>query len=202
MNKEIILKDIQKKIKKEWDLEEQKSFLNTCSLLGIKRILDFFTQCAYECNYFTRYEENLYYTSPHILVKIFSHFKEVSHATPFLRNPEKLANKVYADRLGNGDEKSGDGWRYRGMGAIQVTGKNNHNQVLEKFGNMKAPLNELPYAFYSAGVFWLNNNLDDPKLTHEDITRKVSGSYRTTQDRLNILEAVKKDSEIFNILSR
>ncbi|VDR24896.1 Predicted chitinase [Raoultella terrigena] len=85
---------------------------------------------------FSELEENLRYTTLSQLKKIFGrHFKDDQEAEQFLRQPMKLANRVYANRLGNGDEASGDGYRYRGRGLIQLTGKSEY-QEFAKFINM------------------------------------------------------------------
>ncbi|MGK3191072.1 glycoside hydrolase family 19 protein [Enterobacter soli] len=85
---------------------------------------------------FSELEENLRYTTLSQLMKIFgNHFKDEQEAELFLRQPVKLANRVYANRLGNGDEASGDGYRYRGRGLIQLTGKSEYQEFAE-FINM------------------------------------------------------------------
>lgn len=79
--------------------------------------------------------ENLNYTSAARIAKVWpSRFPSVASAKPYVRNPQKLANRVYANRNGNGDEASGDGWRYRGMGDTQLTGKENFARAGKKLG--------------------------------------------------------------------
>ena len=79
--------------------------------------------------------ENLNYTSAARIAKVWpSRFPSVASAKPYVRNPQKLANSVYANRNGNGDEASGDGWRYRGMGDTQITGKENFARAGKKLG--------------------------------------------------------------------
>lgn len=84
-------------------------------------------QCAHESARFRSRFENLNY-SAHGLMKVFGkrHFHSLSEAQNFHRQPEKIANRVYSDRMGNGSEGSGDGWRYRGRGYLQLTGRSNY----------------------------------------------------------------------------
>ena len=98
----------------------------------INRVAAFLGQCAIETGNFTRFEENLYYTTPSRIEQIFS--KARGRGSELARNPEKLANVVYANRLGNGPESSGDGWAYRGSGIIQLTGKNNYRAASNALG--------------------------------------------------------------------
>lgn len=101
-----------------------------CARFGINtpaRIGALVGQCAVESSNFTRLEEGLYYTTPERIRSVFSsRVPNLQVAATLARDPEALANRVYADRLGNGDEASGDGWRYRGRGLIQLTGKANY----------------------------------------------------------------------------
>ena len=87
----------------------------------------FLAHCILESAHFTRLEENLFYTTPERIRAVWpSRFRNAEEAAPFARNPKALANRVYAHRNGNGDEASGDGWRYRGRGLFQLTGRANY----------------------------------------------------------------------------
>lgn len=87
--------------------------------------------CTAETGGFTITSENLNYTSADRLVAVFpSRFHSAAEAQPYVHNPQKIANRVYAGKLGNGDEASGDGWRYRGRGYIQLTGKSLYTPCL------------------------------------------------------------------------
>lgn len=86
----------------------------------------FMAQCSHESKQFTTLVENLNYSADG-LMKIFpKYFKTIQVASEYARQPEKIANKIYANRMGNGPEESGDGWKYRGKSILQCTGKNNH----------------------------------------------------------------------------
>lgn len=89
-----------------------------------RRIAMLLGQCAEESGGFEQLEEDLYYTTALQMTRVWpSHFPTLADASPFIDQPEALANRVYAARLGNGDEDSGDGWKFRGRGLIQLTGR-------------------------------------------------------------------------------
>ncbi|NCV80024.1 MAG: hypothetical protein EBW25_04485, partial [Actinobacteria bacterium] len=91
-----------------------------------QRIAAFMAQCAHESGNFVFLTENLNYKAES-LMKIFGkYFKDMATAKAYEKKPEKIANRIYANRMGNGDEASGDGYRYRGRGLIQLTGKTNY----------------------------------------------------------------------------
>jgi putative chitinase len=99
------------------------------------RIAAFIAQVAHESMNFTHTEENLYYTRPERIHAIWpSRVPTLADATTLARNPRALANRVYANRIGNGDEASGDGWRYRGRGLIQLTGRANYLRAKNALG--------------------------------------------------------------------
>ena len=183
------------KVKSEFCDDEKKAFLDTLSLCKIKEKSWFFANLAYESNYFSRYEENLYYTTPERVLKIFRvRLKKIllreptlEDCKPFVKNPENLANTMYANRYGNGGPKSGDGYRYRGMSAIQTTFKNNHEKVFKVLGKV-VPLNVLPYSFYAAGVYWVNKELDLCS-GFQSTVYQISGSIRSIVERVCILKA-------------
>lgn len=88
------------------------------------RLAALVAQCRHESAGFTRLEESLYYTDPSRIARIFSSkVRSIQDAIPLAKNPRALANRVYSNRLGNGNEASGDGWKYRGRGLIQLTGR-------------------------------------------------------------------------------
>lgn len=106
-------------------------------IVGIKRESAFLGQMRHECADFTKFSESLYYKDPERIAQIFrtafdlNHDKaidkvEIEFAKQYVKNPEALANRAYADRFGNGDEASGDGFKYRGRGPIQTTFKKNY----------------------------------------------------------------------------
>ena len=86
------------------------------------RLCHFLSQCAHESGNFKFVIENLNYSEA-ALLNVFRRYFNVDEAKQYARQPERIANRVYANRMGNGNESSGDGWKYRGRGYIQLTGK-------------------------------------------------------------------------------
>ena len=125
----------------------------------------FLAQTAHESQWFQRTEENLTYSTPEMIRKVWPfRFPTLADARPFVREPVKLANRVYALRNGNGDEHSGDGWRYRGRGLIQLTGKTNYHIMQCR---LRLPLLMEPdlletdeNAALSAACYWNEHNLN------------------------------------------
>jgi putative chitinase len=152
-------------------------------------------QAAHESGNFMVSEENLNYRASTMCRVWPSRFKSEADAEPYARNPEKLANKVYADRMGNGPESSGDGWKNRGRGFLQTTGAINVKQFAEHIGrdslidNPDPIANEL--AFESAIFFFEKNGLfvmADKGISDsviKSITRRINGGYHGLQDRMN-----------------
>jgi putative chitinase len=139
-------------------------------------------------------EENLYYR-PETMCRVWpSRFKSVVDAEPYARNPEALANKVYADRMGNGSERSGDGYKYRGRGFIQLTGKNNVTQFAQHIGRDRLVDEPSPIAddlAMESAVFFFERNglfsLADKGVDREtikQITKRVNGGYHGLDDRI------------------
>lgn len=119
----------------------------------------FLAQCGHESNGFTDFTENLNYSASGLLATFPKYFNE-EQSRLYARQPEKIANRVYANRMGNGNEQSGDGWRNRGRGAIQVTFHDNYAKCMAELGVTDPDkLAELPYAILSAGWFWQVNNI-------------------------------------------
>ncbi len=152
-------------------------------LTSRERLAAFLGQCHIESAGFRRLSENLLYTSPKRLVAVWpSRFRGgVAVAMPFVRNPERLANHVYAGRLGNGPATTGDGWRFRGRGLKQLTGRTNYRRAAQALGR---PYEEQPElvalpadAVRTAGWFWSDNgcNALADRGEIDAITRRVNG---------------------------
>jgi len=128
-----------------------------------QRIAAFLAQCAHESGGFTALHENLNYR-PETLCKVWPHYFNNSNANDYAHQPEKIANRAYAGRMGNGNEASGDGWNYCGRGLIQLTGKNNYqafaDSIQTDIGQIPAYLQTFEGAIQSACWFWENNNLN------------------------------------------
>src|SRR6266568_5044242 len=130
-----------------------------------QRMAAFLAQVAHESAGFTRLEEALRYTAKRLCQVWPKRFPNLKAAAPYANNPEKLANRVYAGRLGNGGEASGDGSRYRGRGLIQLTGRSNYASCSAATGIdlLQSPdqLLEPGAACMSAGWFWNSRGLNE-----------------------------------------
>lgn len=155
----------------------------------------FFGQCAHESGNFKVFSENLNYSADG-LNKIFPKYfvKAGRNATPYARKPEKIANVVYANRMGNGNEASGDGWKYRGRGPIQLTGRDNYTAFAKDIGRPDVVTNPdivaTELAFESALWFFRKNGLlaiADKGVTTAvitQITKRVNGGTHGLDDRI------------------
>ena len=151
----------------------------------------FLAQCSHESGGFRRLTENLNY-SVEGLKKIFPKYFRDKNPEDYARKPEKIANLVYANRMGNGDENSGDGWRYRGRGIIQITGKNNYKMCLEDINQSDPDYLATPEgAVLSAIWFWKKNFLDK-EYNIITITKRVNGSVNGLGDRTNHYNRISK----------
>lgn len=155
----------------------------------VNRAAGFLAQCGHESAGFTILKENLNYSADG-LNKIFKkYFPTVADATPYARNPEKIANKVYGGRMGNGPESSGDGYKFRGRGAIQLTGRDNYTKFAKSVGmtvdEAVADLETLDGAIESACWFWKTNGLN-AICDSDDIvkmTKRINGGTIGLEDR-------------------
>ena len=151
----------------------------------------FLAQLAHESALFERLVENLNYTSPQQIMQTWpKRFKTKTAAMAFVRHPERLANYVYADRIGNGDAASGDGWKYRGRCPIGITGKDNYRAAGEALG---LPLLEEPelleepvHAADAAGWFWKSHGLNRFASNINDCTRAINGGLNGLPDRMRL----------------
>ena len=125
------------------------------------RLAHFLAQCALESANFTATVENLNYSAQRLLQVFPKYFKNVD-VNAYARNPQKIGSRVYANRMGNGDEASGDGFKYRGRGYIQLTGKNNYQSFTNHIGEdcvANPDLVATKYPLASAGFFFNSNNI-------------------------------------------
>jgi putative chitinase len=159
-----------------------------------ERIAMFVAQCGHESSDFRVLKENLNYRWE-TLRKVFpKYFPTDALAQEYASKPNKqeaIANRVYASRMGNGPEKSGDGFRYSGKGLIQLTGKNNYTAFAE---SVNMPLSEIgdylltfEGAVKSACWFWKENNLNplSDQLDVRKATRRINGGFHGLEDRQN-----------------
>lgn len=158
-----------------------------------ERAAHFFAQTAHESGNFKAFSENLNYGASGLTGIFKKYFPTQEKALLYERKPEKIANLVYASRMGNGDEASGDGFKFRGRGALQLTGKDNY----QAFANyMKKPeIMENPdlvatqYSFESAIFFFDKNKLWDicDKGINKDtilaLTKRINGGTHGLEDR-------------------
>lgn len=158
------------------------------------RLSHFLSQCAHESANFTLVKENLNYSSDGLL-KIFpKYFKDRATADKYARKPEMIANRVYASRMGNGDEASGDGFKFRGRGYIQLTGKDNYKQFSDFIGEdcvanpdlvaTKYPLTSAAFFFNKNGLWAIcDKGATDDVVTM--VTKRVNGGTHGLADRLS-----------------
>jgi putative chitinase len=162
-------------------LEPLKETFEKYNIDTAKRQAAFIGQCMHESGGFKLLEENLNYSAKALMNTWPSRFPTEEMANQYARNPEKIANKVYGGRMGNADESSGEGWKYRGRGIKQLTGKENYQRCSEALGVdlVENPdlLLEPKYATLSAGWFWNKHNLNDlaDKSDIETMTKRING---------------------------
>ena len=150
----------------------------------------FIGQCAHESMNFTKLEENLNYSAEALMKTWPSRFPTMEVAQQYARNPEKIANKVYGGRMGNGTEETGDGWLYHGRGLIQLTGKDNYTLAGDALNMdfIHSPDYVLvpKYAALTAGWYWnkrqLNKEADAKDYT--GMTKKINGGTIGLDDRI------------------
>ena len=160
----------------------------------------FIGQLAYESGLFLRTEENLFYGAAR-LVAVWPNLFAMPPITDGMRDatqyagfPEKLANLIYANRLGNGDESSGDGWAFRGRGLIQLTGRERYQQFEADTGVPATSQPELlaapGFAVQSAQWYWKWAGLDaHARLQDWDgLTRAINGGLNGLSDRVALIE--------------
>jgi len=159
-----------------------------------QRIAMFLAQVGHESGGLRTIKENLNYSADRLKVIFPKYFRGVD-PNGYARNPEKIANLVYASRMGNGNEASGDGYRYCGRGLIQLTGKSNYQAFAQDMGwtleDATAWLAEPEGACWSAGWFWDSRELNQwaDKGDVLTVTKKINGGTIGLEDRKSHYEA-------------
>jgi putative chitinase len=155
----------------------------------------FLGQCAVESDGFRTLEEDLGYSAARLVQVWPSRFPTIEAAQPYALQPESLANRVYANRMGNGDEATGDGWRFRGRGLIQISGRATYQRFARAMGmTLEQAVNHTTTragAADSAVWFWTVNQLNGlANIWSVDlITRKINGGTTGAADRDRLCEA-------------
>lgn len=167
-------------IEGKW-LEPLKETFEKYGIDTSKRQAAFIGQCMHESAGFRTLEENLNYSAKALMATWPSRFSSEEVANQYARQPEKIANKVYGGRMGNADESSGEGWKYRGRGIKQLTGKENYERCgsglgVDLIANPDLLL-EPKYAALSAGWFWNKHGLNDlaDRGDIETMTKRING---------------------------
>ena len=157
----------------------------------------FLAQCLHESGNFSFLRENLNYSEQGLLATFPKYFNNLT-AREYAKKPEKIANRVYANRYGNGPESSGDGFKYRGRGIVHTTFKNNYQRVSEALGAdfVKSPeLLEMPeFAVLAACVFWKDNNLNRFAIFKDvkGATKGINGGFNGLNDRIKKYDLVQR----------
>ena len=168
------------------------------------RLAHFLAQCGHESGGFKAVSENLNYSADG-LKKIFGKYFPGDLANSYAKNPEKIASRVYANRMDNGDEASKEGWKFRGRGFIQLTGKGNYTKFTKFIGDdcisnpdlvaTKYPLASAAF-FFDSNKLWLICDKGSDDATVTAVTKRVNGGTLGLDDR------IKHFREFYNYLTK
>jgi putative chitinase len=168
---------------------------------SVRQQAAFIGQCGHECGNFRILEENLNYRAATLMKLWPKRFPTLEVANAYEKNPKRIANNVYSSRMGNRDESSGDGYRFRGRGCIQLTGHANYFHAGQALGVdfvMQPDLVATPkYAALTAGWFWSTHGCN-PLADNADwvgLTKKINGGTIGLEDR------IKHTQEAISVLS-
>jgi putative chitinase len=173
--------------------EWYQALVNNLPLYDIntpERVAAFIAQCAHESGGFKRLKENLNYKWESLRRVFPKYFPTDELAQEYAHKPEQIANRIYGSRMGNGDESSGDGFRYCGRGLIQLTGKNNYTKFAESMGmaveEVPTLLETYDGAVKSACWFWSSNNLNQWADAGDilTMTKRINGGTIGLEDRI------------------
>jgi putative chitinase len=156
-----------------------------------ERVACFLGQTAHESGGYRALRENLNYSDKGLMGTFKKYFPTQESTVGYVRQPEKIANKIYANRMGNGPETSGDGFKHRGRGLIQLTGKSNYQAFAD---SIQTPVEQIPDflqtfegAVQSACWFWESNNLNQYADSNDilTMTKRINGGTLGLDDRTN-----------------
>ena len=169
--------------------ESLEKVLPKYEITTVERVAAFLAQCGHESLDFTVLQENLNYGAKGLLGLFKKYFPNEALAKQYERKPEKIANRIYANRMGNGPEESGDGWAHRGRGAIQLTGKLNYQAFANSIGlTLEDAITycaTMDGAIESACWFWQKNKLNviADKKDVLAMKKKINGGTIGLEDR-------------------
>jgi putative chitinase len=168
------------------------------------RLAHFLSQCSHESGNFRSTSENLFYSGPR-LREVFPKYFPSTLSEQYAKKPEKIGARVYADRMGNGNEATGDGFTFRGRGYIQLTGRNNYTNFSTFIGEdcvsnpdlvaTKYPLASAAY-FFNANKLWVICDKGSSDEVVKSVTKRVNGGYHGLDDRLD------KFKKFYNLLTK
>ena len=191
------------KDKCEYYLEALNLILPEYQINTKLRLCHFLAQIIHESGHLKYNQENLNYSAKALRSVFGKYFPTDALAEQYARKPEKIANRVYANRMGNGDEDSGDGWLRRGRGLIQLTGTDNYKACSKALNIdlMKNPdliVSNAEVCVKTACWFWSSKRLNEwaDKDDIITITKKINGGYNGLEDRTKILNTAKKVLDI------
>ena len=172
---------------------ELDEVIKTYKISNPNRLAHFLAQCGHESNNFKAVIENLNYSEEGLL-KVFPKYFDKNTAKSYARRQEMIANMVYGGRMGNGDKNSGDGWRYKGRGFIQLTGKINYKAFGDYIGvnvcadpnliAIKYPLSSAAWYFEKRKIWQVCDEGIDIE-TIKKVTKLVNGGYNGLEDRIS-----------------
>jgi putative chitinase len=168
------------------------------------RVAHFLAQCGHESGGFRVTQENLNYSAKGLNGIFRKYFPTEASAAAYARQPQKIANKVYANRMANGSEASGDGYKFRGRGYIQLTGRDNYTQFGKAIG-VDIPNNPdlvaSKYALASAAWFWSKNGLNKLADNGASDTAVTSITKRVNGGTIGLADRIKHFKEYYHLLA-
>jgi len=171
---------------------------------GPLRLSHLLGQCQHECANWTHFTESLNYSGDALWSMFHKHFTDINDAHSYARQPERIANRIYANRMGNGDEESGDGWNYRGRGALQLTGRGNYQALGDAIGVdliSNPDLVATDYQLASGAFFFSNNNLWTICDKGIDVATITIVTHHINGGELGLNERIQYTIDIYNALT-